>query len=490
METQYGIEQPLRLFENRQHQNQNRVGTTEKAFRLYCPLDYILPFQIKRLAGIKDLTSIKLVNNVTQSETEILPNIDTDDLDKLAFENFDYIIHYGQIKHTATITEGDYYLKLTDDTNTWYSEVITFVNFDKDDITNSCIKTKIEYWDKYNVGDIFYRTHQFTNKQYKNVMYLDLTVGRPEWDFEIEGDQDGNGQLIPETLTREKEYLLQGIFPEYFADAITMLPLHLSTNGQIHITTEYGYTTKINRVEVGKPDWVGGDGGNGRLAKMDINFSLVTQIKTNCASSLVPLTSCVRTNFSYETLLLEGSTHYNNGTFLEGLTTRNITHGATVMIEYATGLIDIKTFDSTNDGTPATMYKSAFIVHQKGDVYVNRNLPIGQSEPYLFYGGNSAIGFLSSPVLDFVGPSVGGGGGATAGAGLPIVRGKVVSNSIVELWKKQGEGTDTVDTLIAELKTDLVNSTGALASVFPGETYYLKSVGLNCDLGTSNDKTY
>ncbi len=481
MEIQYGIEQPLRLYENRLHQNQNREGVYKRDFNLYCPVKYLLPFQIKRVAGIKSITSIKVVNNKTNVATDILSSLATGEIEKLAFQNFDYLIHYGQAEHTATISAGEYYLKITDDTTTWYSEVITFVDFDKDDIRNSCIKTKIEYWDKYNVGDIFYRTYQFaSSKQYKNIVYLDIPTGRPEWDAEIEGDEDGEGQLVPETLTREKEYLLQGVFPEYMLDALTMLPLHLSVNSQIYITTEYGYTAKINKIDIGKPEWIGGDGGSGRLAKMDFNFITVTQVKTNCASALIPLTTCVRTDFSYETLLLEGSTHYNNGTFADGLTTKSITHGATVMIEYSSGLVNIKTFDSTNNGTPESMYKSAFVTHTKGDVYVNKNLPIGQSEPYLFYGGHSVIGFLTAPILSYVGATSGGV------ASLPYVKGSVITNSLVELWDVSGEPFH-----VADLKPELVNGAGAVVGgISSDKTYQLKTIGLNCDLGVSNEKTY
>lgn len=489
METQYGIEQPLRLHENLMHQNQHRSNTDITPFKLYCPLNYLLPFQIRRIAGIRDLTSIQLVNNITNAKTEIINNLDESELERLSFENFDYLIHYGQLPHTATIAQGDYYIEVTDGTTIWYSEVMTFVDFDKDNIAGSCIKTKIEYWDKYNVADMFYRTYQFTNKQYKNVMYLDLAVGRPQWDYEIEGDRDGDGQLVPETLTREKEYLLQGVFPEYFIDALSMIPLHQSVNSQILITTEYGYTSTINRVELGEPDWTGGDGGNGRLAKIDVNFALVTRIKTNCASAIVPLTSCVRTNFSYETLLLEGTAHYNNGTFIENITDppRSITHGATVAIEYASGLVELKTFDSTNDGTPATMYRNHFVTYRKGDVFTNRNLPIGSTEPYLFYSGSTALGFITNPVL----LSVSAGGGATGGSlGLPVVRGRVITNSLIELWRK-GEGGDSAfanDTYVQDVKPEDVNGNGAAATLFSGVTYYIKMIGLNCELGISNEK--
>ena len=65
---------------------------------------------------------------------EILSDLAADEVKNFAFGTYDYIVHFGSTAHTATIPEGDYYLKITDGTNTWYSEIITFRNFDPVDL--------------------------------------------------------------------------------------------------------------------------------------------------------------------------------------------------------------------------------------------------------------------------------------------------------------------------------------------------------------------
>jgi len=484
-ELQYGIEQPLRLYEKAQHQNQNRTNPFT-AFKLYCPTTHILPFQIKRLAGIKDIQSIKIVDNVTKASTEIINNFATDELGKLSFEEFDYLIHYGLQPLSVAVAEGEKYLEITDDTTTWVSEVVTFMNFDPDNIAaSSCIKSKIEYWDKYNVADIFYRTYEYTGIHYKNVIYLDIPIGRPDYEVELDGENDGDGVFVSDSITREKEHLLQGVYPEFMTDALTLLPLHKTRNGRVFITTEYGYRTEIQAVSVGKTDWIGGDGGDGRAAKLDILFTAIKRVKTNCASAIEPLTTCVRGASKYTALLLEGTTHYNNGTYvsLSENAVVDLKHKEIVAIEDANGFVFLREFDINNEGTPETMYNFISKIFTDGEVYTNSNLPLGATEPYLFWAG-STRGFRADPLLLNVGSTTSGGQ-----TSLPSVRGKVITNSIVELYRVVDGGEDV---LVGELKAELVNSSnGAVAGfILQGEKYYLKVIGLNCDLGISNEKTY
>jgi len=156
-ELHYGIKQPLRFYEKLEHQNRFKETANSSVFKLLCPSNYILPFQIKREAGVLPITSVELVNIDTGVATQMTTHIIFGQLNKYSLTDYDYLVNLGTEPIINSVADGQYYLKVSDGSNEWFSEVITYRDFNPDTLAD-CAITKITYWDTCDVAGMFYRT--------------------------------------------------------------------------------------------------------------------------------------------------------------------------------------------------------------------------------------------------------------------------------------------------------------------------------------------
>lgn len=279
-ELHYGIKQPLRFYEKLEHQNRFKEQANDSVFKLLCPLGWVLPFQIRRAVGLLPITSVKLVNTATGASTEIFNNIIYGQLKKYTVGDFDYLVHFGSVSTNAVIAAGRYYLEVSDNSNVWFSEVVTYADFNPQDLSIGCPLVKITYWDSCDIDSIFYRTAALGDEQYKNVLYLDIDIGQPSYEITEEGQEDAEGKFVAEFRSVEKSYLLQGVFPEYIVDALSLLPLHLSESGSVEVNTHRGYTGAAQTISL-EPAW---QGTFKVWALTDLIFSTTFTRKVNCCT--------------------------------------------------------------------------------------------------------------------------------------------------------------------------------------------------------------
>lgn len=345
----YGIHQPLRLYEKRAHQNRFRKDGGVKAFRLLMPVTHLLPFQIKRPAGLFGIQSINLVSLDGQTTIDLFSELEPGELVKYAFASYDYLIHFGSLAHGANVPEGEYDLEISDGVNVWYSEVLTVRDFDPNELNpNGCAVTKITWYDTCDVADIFYRTSLFGGPQYKNILYLDVDVAKPEYNYNEEGDENGEGVFEADYQKLEKQHGLQTVLPEYMVDAVTLLPLHVTKTGTVEVLTARGYTGEVNRISV-DPKW---QGAIGTWALTDILFSTEFVVKSNCCDFLdAPLTTCVRTYDRVEATLQATGADYAAFQYTDardGVTKIDLADGDRVMSVSSTGARTMKAYDAAN----------------------------------------------------------------------------------------------------------------------------------------------
>lgn len=322
-ELHYGLKQPLRFYEKLEHQNRFKKGGDENNFDLICPTTRILPFQIKRAAGVTPISSIKLTD-----PTGVLPQVElisyfiVNEIQSFALATVDYLVHFGRLDLSGyTVPEGKFYLEVTDGIDIWYSEVITFKTFDPDTLAD-CVYTKIEYWDICNVDEILYKTLALGSFQYKNVLYLDVDIGKPEYAYEEEGTIDGEGTFQPDFLRVRKNYLLQSVLPEFMTDAVSIIPLHLSLEGKVEVYTHRGYTGEVETMTV-TPNW---QGTLGTWSITDINFNTCSIRKTNCCDGNEEElhTDCLREYEDPVAEVLEGSADYLAGEYFNLVQQANV----------------------------------------------------------------------------------------------------------------------------------------------------------------------
>lgn len=131
------------------------------------------------------------------------------------FPGLDVIVFApGEWDVFAAFENGQYYAKLSDGTNTWYSEVFTVVN----DLESYL---KIEWYDNedfvMDAGIIVYK-----NPSFKNVLYLNSAIAKPEYQFEEEGE-NRDGYFFPIKQISEKRYRFKFFASEYLLDVMRFI---------------------------------------------------------------------------------------------------------------------------------------------------------------------------------------------------------------------------------------------------------------------------
>lgn len=200
-----------------EQQNARKWWAYERVYPLYTPAMFMLPFQILRAhrAGTT-ITSFRvytktgvLVGDFTQAINEAGITIKP-----FASLGYDVIVFGGQTPVFTQFANGQYYATISDGTQTWYSEIFTVVN----DIQPYL---KITWWDlddfAMDAGTIVY-----TNPAFKNVLYLQSDLAKPEYPFEEEGETR-DGYFFPTKQISEKRYHFSFLASEYLLDVMRFI---------------------------------------------------------------------------------------------------------------------------------------------------------------------------------------------------------------------------------------------------------------------------
>ena len=175
----------------------------------------------------------------------------------------DYIIYNATNTHKK-LSEGQYYIVIEFvDSQKYYSEVITLVNNIDDYL-------KVEWWDEENLvfdsGSIIYNG-------FKNTLYIDTNIGKPEYKFEEEG-KERDGYFFAEKQLSEKVYKFIFLAPEFICDAFRFV--RLSDNINIYKNGVH-YTVDSLLAEVNWQD-------QGDLADVSVEFRTGTVVKKIAAA--------------------------------------------------------------------------------------------------------------------------------------------------------------------------------------------------------------
>lgn len=177
-----------------------------------------------------------------------------------ALSNYDVIVYPGLLPIFTSMENGQYYAMLTDGVNTWYSEMFTVVN----DIEPYM---KIEWWD---VADFVMDagTIVYTNPAFRNILYLQADIAKPEYIFEEEGETR-DGYFFPVKQISEKRYRFSFLASEYLLDVMRFIRMadfaKITKNGQTYSLDTFLIT----------PTWE----DNGDVASVEAEFDTATVAK-------------------------------------------------------------------------------------------------------------------------------------------------------------------------------------------------------------------
>lgn len=251
---------PFPWYDDISKQNHRRDYAFGNIFPLITPNNRLLPFQLRRDSRSASVTSVILRNIAGRQMYDITDAIKETGLTIRSFDGYDLIIYPGNIPMAISMREGYYYAEMSDGVETWYSEVFDVVG-QLDDFM------KIEWWDEeplyYSGGHI-----EYSKGTYKNKVYLCTQVGKPDYDFEEEGEER-DGYFFPEKQVSEKIYKFVFIAPEYLCDAMRIIRMsdhvEITSRGETYVADSFLMT----------PSWQ----DQGDLAAVDVEFETDTVIK-------------------------------------------------------------------------------------------------------------------------------------------------------------------------------------------------------------------
>ena len=244
-------------------QNHRKSYAYGKIYPLFAPADMLLPFQIIRNTRSNDVTSVILYEKSGKQVADITTYMKETGLQIVRFQSlrYDVIFYPSILPMPLNQLDGIYYMTLSDGVQTWYSEMFTVVQ----DVS---AYLKIQWWDVENLvfdaGQIVY-----TEPNYKNTLYLCTELGKPEYEFEEDGEER-DGYFFPEKQISVKTYKCTILAPEYLCDVMRFIRMA----DYIHITDKYGREYDCDTFLI-TPKWE----TQGDLASVEIEFKTNTVVK-------------------------------------------------------------------------------------------------------------------------------------------------------------------------------------------------------------------
>ena len=175
-------------------------------------------------------------------------------------QNIDIIVYPGFLSLSQILADGQYYAEISDDTDTWYSEIFTVSN-----AASSYLK--IEWWDVEDfvtdAGTIVY-----TVPTYNNRLYIPTDIAKPEYEFEEESEER-DGYTFPIKQISKKTFHFSFLASEYLLDVMRFIRL-----SDYVVITYKGQRYSVDSFML-SPEWE----DYGDIASVDAEFTTATVVK-------------------------------------------------------------------------------------------------------------------------------------------------------------------------------------------------------------------
>lgn len=248
-----------------EQQNARKWWAYGRIYPLFTPAGFILPFQIQLpITEERQIISWKIYDK-TGNEVANLKSMQNLIIQKIINNQYSVLVFNGLTPIVAQMQDGQYYSYLEVDTDSQglfelYSEIFTVVN----DIEPY---TKIVWWDNedfvMDAGTIVYKKPAF-----KNVLYLQSDLAKPEYPFEEEGETR-DGYFFPIKQISEKRYHFSFLASEYLLDVMRFIRMADYANIEYH-----GQTYSLDTFLI-TPEWE----DNGDIAAVKAEFDTATVAK-------------------------------------------------------------------------------------------------------------------------------------------------------------------------------------------------------------------
>lgn len=258
----------LPFYTSTDYQDRNRPCAFGDVYPLYTPKNRVPPFQIITVHHGYTIASValfkadgSLVNNTLLSAFTAGGFA----LYQFAVNGYDVYVCPSFTNGSILTDEGQYYLRVgLSDGSYYYSDVFTVVGS-----SNGFIM--VEWYDKTDlIMDGERIVYALTGSgQFKNRVYLNTEIGKPEYVFEEEGETR-DGLFFPEKMISEKTYKMTFLASEYLCDVMRFVRMA----DVIEITDNYGRKYNCDTF-LFTPKWE----TQGNLAAVEVEFQTNTVAK-------------------------------------------------------------------------------------------------------------------------------------------------------------------------------------------------------------------
>lgn len=233
-------------------------------YPLYTQVSYVPPFQIVVPHGDYSISAVRLYTVGGTLRGSILSVMNAAGLSRYQFTGYDMIVFPSSVGNIYA-GEGQYYITIQQsDGSTYYSDVFTAVG-------QISPYLKIEWWDLQDlVMDGCRLVYDIGNSTlFKHRLYLDTQLGKPEYEFNEEGE-NRDGYFFPEKQISEKKYKCAFLASESLCDAMRFIRL----SDYVKITDRYGHIYRADTFLI-TPKWE----VQGNIANIEMEFTCDTVAK-------------------------------------------------------------------------------------------------------------------------------------------------------------------------------------------------------------------
>lgn len=240
----------LPFYKSIDEQTRNRPYAYGDIYPLYVPVGKLPTFQICESGGA--VTSISLY----RADGVMVGSLATSIVSNKTVGSYKVFYHLGATSGLYS-GEGQYYIVVGANGTYYYSDVFTAVA----DITPYL---KVQWWDEEDLlmdgAAIAYALGG--SSYFKNIVYLNTQLGKPEYEFEEEGEKR-DGLFFPEKMISEKTYKFNFLANEPLCDCMRLARMA----DHVQVTDRYNTTYNCDTFLI-TPKWE----VQGNLASVDAEF--------------------------------------------------------------------------------------------------------------------------------------------------------------------------------------------------------------------------
>ena len=169
-------------------------------------------FSISYMQGTADWFSGPVTNDVQldQDDLIVLPNND----------GKDFVVFCGN--NVSNAPDGQYYYVVCSGSDRYFSEVFTIKRA-------KALESyyKLTWWNECDINNaVLYKESTLSGCQFKNTLFLDAGLFKPEYDTKDEGEENGNGDVNVTFQRWQKNLSFDSMTPEHITDALSAVFLH------------------------------------------------------------------------------------------------------------------------------------------------------------------------------------------------------------------------------------------------------------------------